>query len=209
MHGLIVTALERFATEAGGPGAWPDVLAAAGLPDAVFVRDENYPDEQVTAIVGAAAEALGLPADALLERFGRYLAPALLASHAELVPATWRTLDLLANTEHTIHATVRVRDPGAAPPRLRTVRTTPNEVRITYASRRGLCAVARGIVGGIAEHYGEQVSLAEPRCLHRGDAACEIVVRLGGQGTGTGPSSREEQPPKTEVTMPATVPTAC
>jgi predicted hydrocarbon binding protein len=39
-----------------------------------------------------------------------------------------------------------------------------------------LCAVARGIVRGVAKHFGESVSITDRACMHRGDAECVIVV---------------------------------
>lgn len=177
MHGLILSSLERFTTTACGPGAWPVILAQAGVSGPPFDPGGVYPDADVMAIVGAASAELDLPAAVLLERFGHFVVPDLLAAHGALVPDSWRTLDLLAHTEYRIHETIRASDAGAAPPRLRAVRPAPNEVRIIFASRRRLCAVARGIVRGVADHYGDHVTIDEPRCLHRGDAACELVVR--------------------------------
>jgi predicted hydrocarbon binding protein len=50
-------------------------------------------------------------------------------------------------------------------------------VLITYDSPRKLCAVARGIVRGVASHFGERIAIEGRRCMHRGDPHCLIAVR--------------------------------
>ncbi len=41
-------------------------------------------------------------------------------------------------------------------------------------------AVAKGIARGIAQHYGERITLSESTCMLHGDRACTISVRLVG-----------------------------
>jgi len=52
-------------------------------------------------------------------------------------------------------------------------------VVITYTSPRKMCAVAKGIIRGVAAHYQEQVTVDEPQCMLRGDAACVLHVAKG------------------------------
>ena len=68
---------------------------------------------------------------------------------------------MLANLETTIHKVIRARDVAATPPFLGIVRNGPTSVVIRYASARRLCALARGLVAGLANHYGEQVAVTE------------------------------------------------
>jgi predicted hydrocarbon binding protein len=89
----------------------------------------------------------------------------------------WRTLEVIEHTEETIHRVVRMRTEGAKPPRLRAERTRPNEVVLTYDSPRKLCAVARGIVKGVAKQFKEMVTIDVRKCMHKGDPACVIVFR--------------------------------
>jgi predicted hydrocarbon binding protein len=50
-------------------------------------------------------------------------------------------------------------------------------VTLVYASPRKLCAVARGIVRGLAQHYREEVTVTEPLCMGQGQPQCQIQVR--------------------------------
>jgi hypothetical protein len=95
-----------------------------------------------------------------------------------LLKREWRTLDVIEHTEETIHRVVRMRQPGAQPPLLRAERTSPNEVVLFYDSPRRLCAVARGIGRGVANHFQEPIVIEERRCMHRGDPGCVIAYKL-------------------------------
>lgn len=177
MHGLLLYGLQRFVTETLGEDTWWDLLHRAGLQTRIYGPAMDYPDDELRALVGAAAEATGTPAPDLLEAYGAYLAPILLHVYAVLVQKEWTALDLLEHTEETIHRVVRLKNPRAQPPRLRCRRRSADELLIVYDSPRRLCAVARGLVRGVGKRYREALEIAEPRCMHRGDAACEIVVR--------------------------------
>jgi hypothetical protein len=92
------------------------------------------------------------------------------------VKPEWKTLDLIEHTEERIHKIVRLRHTGARPPYLTTERRGPREIVIHYSSARRMCALAKGIARGIARSYNESITIADVRCMHRGDPTCEIVV---------------------------------
>jgi len=177
MHGTIFTELEKFVGARLGDGAWQTLRGKAGIaPDRAYEVFGSYPDEEVFALVGAASETTGLPATALLEDFGEFIAPDLLEMYWGAIAPEWRTLDVIEHTESTIHTVVRVDHPGAAPPYLRVTRSGEREVTVLYTSPRRLCAIARGIARGIARHYGESLEITDRRCMHRGDSDCVIVM---------------------------------
>jgi predicted hydrocarbon binding protein len=176
MHGIIFAELKKYVQARHGDDTWKALLQRAGLKNSVYLPIRDYPDAEVVAIVGAASEATGAPAGEILEDFGGFIAPDLLAMYRSLVKPEWRTLEFLENTEETIHRVVRIKDPTARPPELRCERVSASEVVVRYTSARRLCAVARGIVQGVADHYGERVEILEPSCMLRGDAECRIHV---------------------------------
>jgi serine/threonine protein kinase len=71
---------------------------------------------------------------------------------------------------------VRSTNPGAAPPVLEVFRSAPDEIQVVYSSRRRLCALATGIIRGLAAHFQERVAIEEPSCMLRGDPFCSFVV---------------------------------
>jgi predicted hydrocarbon binding protein len=177
MHGSILYLLTKFISSRVGEGGLQKILATARRQDVAYVPTMMYPDGDAVAIVTAAAQLTGQPAGALLDAFGEYIVPSLLTLYEALVDPSWKTLDLLENTESTIHRVVRMKSPGAEPPRLKCRRESRDEVVIVYESERRMCDVAVGIIRGVADHYGEQVEIHQRRCMQRSDDHCEIVVR--------------------------------
>lgn len=177
MHGLIHLELKRFVEERFGAKAWGELTHRAGLASEIYTPLRSYPDEQMLALVGEAVTMTGFSASSLLEEFGEALVPTYLSIYGNLVKPEWRTLEVIEHTEETIHRVVRMRHPGAEPPRLHAQRTKPNEVVLTYDSPRRLCAVARGIVKGVAKQFEEVVTIDETKCMHHGDPACIMTFR--------------------------------
>jgi tRNA A-37 threonylcarbamoyl transferase component Bud32 len=176
MHGSIFLQFQRFAQKHGCIPAWEILLREAHLPVKSYSPARAYPDEEMLALVGAASRLLNIPADAVLEAFGEFVAPELIRLYGKLIDPEWKTLDLIENTEKLIHAAVRVGNPGARPPVLHCIRSTPDELQIVYSSDRQLCGVAKGIVKGVARHYGEVVRISDDACMLRGDPFCALQV---------------------------------
>ena len=175
MHGLIHAELEKFVETNYGQEAWRAILEEAGLEDRAYVPLGAYPDEESLAIVRAAAKLTETPAEAILEDFGEFIAPDLMATYKSLIRPEWKTLDFLLNTEETIHRVVRRQNQGAEPPHLKFEEAGPGTLRLLYDSPRRMSAVARGIIKGVAKHYGESVSLEESK---KADGSSEITVRV-------------------------------
>lgn len=178
MHGFIFIEVERFVNFSLGSGAWLKLLDAAGLAGKSYLNGVDYPDGEVVALVVAASKLTGQPVDAVLFSFGRYLAGDLFKAFRPLVDPQWRTLEFLENVEHTIHKVVRSRARQARPPVITCKRESATEVVIHYASPRKLCHLAKGIIAGVAAHYGDPIEVSEPSCMHQGGIECEIRVKL-------------------------------
>ncbi len=176
MHGLIFAELKKYSETKLGANGWHTLLKEAGLPGKLYLTVESYPDADVLALLGAASRITGSQTGAILEDFGEFITPDLMAMYAAFVPKDWTTLDFLENVERTIHRTVRMRNPGAEPPRIQSRRSQPNQITITYSSERRLCALARGLARGVAKHYGQRVSIDEPECMMSGAEECKIRV---------------------------------
>jgi len=178
MHGLVHAELKKFVKAQYGSDVWNELVHTAGLEKKEYVFSQAYPDKDVLAIVAAASDKLGKPAQAVLEDFGKFIVPDLIGLYGGYIDPEWRTLDLLENTEKTIHCVVRAANLGAIPPNLTGGRRGPNEVAIIYNSKRKMCGFAKGIIRGIADHYGEEVSISEGSCMLEGASSCVLSVKL-------------------------------
>lgn len=178
MHGMMLAELKKYVDDRLGGDTWKTLLKEAGIGVKIYLPTQTYDDAEVVSIVSTAARVSNTPLTAILEDFGQFIVADLVGTYGAYIKPEWKTLDLIQNTEETIHRVVRSRNPGAAPPELKVARVSPDEVSIEYASKRKLCAIARGIVRGVAAHYREQVAVSEAQCQLRGDKQCVINVKL-------------------------------
>ena len=177
MHGIVFAELRKFVESNLGPEAWPKLLQEAGLESKVYLPVDEYPDEEVVALVGAATRITGWTPEAVLAAFGEFLAPDLLAMYRGIIKPDWTALDVIEHTESTIHKVVRLRNKGARPPQLISERVGPDEVVIIYGSQRRLCALAKGLAVGIGKAYHEALVVSESQCMHRGAETCRLSIR--------------------------------
>ncbi|HEX4953304.1 MAG TPA: heme NO-binding domain-containing protein [Thermoanaerobaculia bacterium] len=178
MHGFIISEIKKYVETKLGRDAWPALLEQAGLGKKEYENFLMYPDEEVVTMVVTASQITGLEVAVILEDFGLFIGGDLIRIYKPLLNPSWRTLDFLANVEDTIHHVVRTRNKQAKPPALVCSRTGPNEVTVVYRSARRMCALAKGIVRGVAGHYGETVEIREATCMTQGDPTCQIKVRV-------------------------------
>lgn len=155
MHGTIFTLLKRYVQTQYDHSTWVKLVEQAGLKSGDFSHKEVYPDEHMYALIGRAAEATGIPAGELHEKFGEYLVPDLMYMYQKYVDPDWRTLEMLENTELSLHNQVRREHPENAPPVLKVERLNENEVMINYVSPRRMGGLAVGIVRGLAVYFDE------------------------------------------------------
>jgi hypothetical protein len=178
LHGIVLMELKKHVEQAYGASTWTALLLAADVQGRMYNAMAEYPDEEVLAIVAAASRATGRTPAQLLEGFGRFLVPDLVETYRFLVQPGWDALDLIENTERTIHTVVRTRD-GATPPVLDVTRTSPDSLTIRYSSARQLCSLAMGIARGVGDLYGTPLDVQESVCAKRGAEACTFsVIRI-------------------------------
>ena len=176
MHGIIFSALKKYVRTRLGDEAWTNLKTAAGLADRVYLPVQTYPDEEIDALIQTVAMLSGITADQLLQDFGKSMIPEFLTVYRPLLHPEWRTLDLLEHIESKIHPAVRTNNPGARPPVLEIERMTTSQVVIRYRSPRNWCALGKGLIQGVADHYGERVTIQETTCQRDRGEACEITV---------------------------------
>ena len=181
MHGLIVNQLRGYVIARLGRTAWVDAIRATGvpLPDGPPPFDTVVADAHVIALLDRLAANSAGDRPVLLFDFGVFLAPALMRIYSQMIGPGWRTLDVIEHVESHIHTVVRHRNPGASPPYLVAHRHSESEVEVIYTSPLRLCALAEGIVQGLAGYFGERVVVNHAECMLQGDSQCRLVIRAG------------------------------
>ncbi len=178
MKGIVFNLLEQIVSDEHGEETWEQLLDATAL-DGVYTSLGNYPDEDLFKLVGAAAEALDLPPDAVVRWFGRNAMPLFATRYPDLFTEHTDTRSFVLTLNDIIHPEVRKLYPGAIVPEFGFDTSDPERVVMDYYSPRKLCAFAEGLLLGAGDHFGETVDIEQPRCMNRGDGQCRLEITFG------------------------------
>ena len=181
MKGIVFNLLEQVVSRDYGEETWDDLLCAAGLVGA-YTSLGSYPDQDLGTLVGAASRSLGLPADDVVRWFGREALPALAEAYPAFFSPHADTRSFLLTLNDIIHPEVRKLYPGADVPEFDLEARPDGSLRMGYRSHRRMCAFAEGLIEGAAAHFGQHVAISQPRCMLRGDEACDLEIRFGSLG---------------------------
>ncbi|MFO8044274.1 MAG: heme NO-binding domain-containing protein, partial [Halomonas sp.] len=172
--------LKRYVTDRHGEETWRAVLQEAGLANRFYLVVDMYSDSEVYAIIDAASRLSGRSVDEIHEDYGEFVAPDLLRLAHPLIRDNWGTKELLLYTEGTIHHFVRRRMENAKPPDVFFEDQGGNVVHLHYNSPRRMPGVAKGIMRGVATHFGETVSIEEKR---HPDGSSDMKITIHRSGT--------------------------
>lgn len=177
MKGVIFNLLEDVVSEEHGEAAWEDAVATAQV-EGSYTSIGTYPHAELVALVLALCEQTGAEPDDLVTWFGSRALAKLAVAYPELFERHESTVPFLLTLNDIIHPEVRKLYPGADVPEFDYRLVESDRVLMGYHSKRGLCALGEGLIQGAANHYGEQVSVAQPSCTKRGDDECvfEVVI---------------------------------
>lgn len=174
MKGVVFTLLQQVVTDEYGEATWDGLIDAAGVTGA-YTSVSTYPDEEMDALVAAAASALGMPGDEVLTWFGRRCMPLFAATYPAVFEGHGSARSLVLALNDVIHPEVRKLFPGAYVPEFDYDASSPDGLTISYSSKRRLCSFAEGLIHGASDHFGEIATVVHRRCMKAGDPTCEIT----------------------------------
>jgi hypothetical protein len=190
MYGVIFDFLRSYViAHHGGRATWDALLDEAGIGYKVYFPVAQYPDEEIVKLATAAAQMLKLPLTDVLEDFGKFVGPSLVTYYEMFVRPEWRTFDVLENASAKIHDAIHRHNAKRNPPRLLTTRVDAHRIKLTYQSDRKLCFVAKGIVLGLSQKYGERIEVRETQCMHNGAERCHFEITHHGDMPNAPPRS--------------------
>lgn len=175
MKGIVFNLLEEIVVREHSEQTWELLLDRAGL-DGAYTSLGSYPDVELMALVGAAADALGRPADEVICWFGRHALPLLAARYPALFTPHAGARSFVLTVNEIVHPEVHKLYPGAETPEFDFDASDPNRLVMEYRSARRLCAFAEGLVLGAGDHFGQTLSVAQQECMNRGDDRCLIAI---------------------------------
>jgi hypothetical protein len=175
MKGVVFNLLESFVCESFGPDAYDTVLSRCQLSTKEpFVGPGTYPDSDLYAIAGAAAQLAGLPLADALRAFGRYCFPHLAVMVPKLATGHADAASFLKSVDKVIHMEVRKLYPQALTPTFTCIDERPGKFIVRYRSERKLCAFMEGLLEGTGVYFQTRIHIDHVRCMHRGHEHCEL-----------------------------------
>jgi hypothetical protein len=185
MYGLVNQAVQDLVVSRFGAATWNQIKARAGVAVEAFARMDPYPDEITYRMVAAASEVLGLPADDVLVEFGKHWVLFTgREGYGPMFKAAGSTLNEFLLNLDNLHSRVGQNFAQLIPPSFRVEAAGEGLLTLHYYSeRQGLCPMVRGLLMGLAAHFGQTIDIQHPACSRQGAEHCEFLLApAGGNG---------------------------
>lgn len=179
MQGFIFVGFQKFMCDRLGEDRWRALQTSAGVRDHVYLPLQNYPGQELKALVEGASRMTGMSVPLVLESFGDFVAAEMLRLHAGIFDPSWKVLDVIVRAEEIVNAmSMRTGDTHYSTSPLTGRWGKDGEVLLTYQGELRMCSLLKGLMRGIGGTMEQPVVVDELRCMLNGAPACEIVVRL-------------------------------
>jgi hypothetical protein len=159
-----------------GAEVWEDLLDEATVAGA-YTSLGNYSDEDMNALVAAAAAKLGVEPGAVLRWFGNKAMPMLKEKYPQLFAGHTSSRGFVLSVNSIIHPEVRKLYAGASCPFFHFREGPDGSLQMRYESSRKLCDLAHGFVEGAAALFNERVAIEHHTCMNHGDDSCLVEIR--------------------------------
>lgn len=159
MKGVVFNAAEAAVIELFDEDTWDDILDAAGV-DGVYSSVGSYDDADMMAIVQAASVMTELPVEDVLIAVGRKALAHLASRVPDLLGGCNSSFEMLRLIHDVIHVEVKKLYPDALTPDFTYEDLSDGGLRLGYHSHRPLSALAEGLILGVGDRFGENLSVA-------------------------------------------------
>jgi hypothetical protein len=160
MKGLIFSEFLEYVESTYSADMVDDIIDACNLSSGgAYTSVGSYPHEEMVSLVTALSEQSGVSTSELYRCFGRYLFKRLVVGFPHFTHNAKSTLELLYSVEEYMNQEVRKLYPDAKLPTFRYESSHPKQLTLTYHSMRPFADLAHGMIEGVAEHFGEEISI--------------------------------------------------
>lgn len=179
MKGIVFTTFNEMVEEKVGIDVWERILETVNPEsEGIYTAIEDFPDEELLAMVGELSSITGTPAIELVRAFGLFLFHALAVKHSVFVEGKPDFIEFLKSIEDVIHKEVMKLYPNPNLPSLEWEQPAENALTLFYKSPRKLCHLAEGLIKGAAEQYGVDYSIQHDICMHDGSDHCRFDITV-------------------------------
>jgi hypothetical protein len=136
MYGLVNLAIQGLLTQEFGLDMWIQIKEKAGVEEEKFISMQNYDDSITYNLVGAASELTQIPAEGLLEAFGRYWV-LYTAQHGykDMLSMSGDNFEEFLRNLNQLHVRVGSTMPGLKPPKFDIESKGDKDLKLVYKSK--------------------------------------------------------------------------
>jgi hypothetical protein len=158
-----------------GQDAVVQTLAEAGLPtDRAYQLNEPYAESEAQRLTAAASQRLSV--EDIAEAFFKDTL-ARFPTWYEMCKTSREFLEMQPEIHNTFaYGLQRPEDRDAVRDKFR-LEKLDDELVVHYRSPNRLCDIYKAIAQHVFDHYQDEATIDEPRCMKRGDAECELRIR--------------------------------
>ena len=178
MYGLVNQAIEDLAVQLAGEAGWRRIKAEDGVDVEVFVGMEPYDDDITYRFVTAASDVLGLPTEVVLEAFGKHwIRYTGRQGYGTIFTMMGSTLPVFLHNLDAMHARISLSMLRLRPPSFACEELDDTRLVVRYWSKRnGLAPMVKGLLSGLGEYFGLDVTVVHTCSRADGEDHDEFLV---------------------------------
>ena len=179
MKGVVFSLFNQLVEEKFGFEMWDTLLEnVKPKSEGIYTAGETYDDAEMFALVGELSTQTNIAAPDLVRTFGEYMFPKLAENYPVFVENQPSLKAFLKTVHDVIHVEVKKLFPEAGLPMIEYEEPSEDQLVMLYRSPRKLCHLSEGLINGAAKHFGQQVSIKQPCCMHNDDDHCRIEMKF-------------------------------
>lgn len=180
MKGVIFNIAEKFVETKYGNDALEALYNEANFSTKdPFIGPLTYPDADMLEMVRAGCKLLKLTPDELLYNLGVFAFSGLAERHPVFLKDIDHPKEFLKTVENVIHIEVKKLYEDADLPTFQYEEPHPNELIITYFSKRKLYSFMSGLIEGVAQHYKVPIEQKKTMKTLKGHEVCDYHLFFG------------------------------
>lgn len=179
MKGIVFNLFNQMVEREFGLAVWEQLISQTE-PESrgIYTTGSNYADRELLAFLAALSGSTGISTSALLKNFGAFM----LGQFTTLYPVFFlqnsNAFEFVKSMESIVHVEIQKLYPDAYVPILMFTENAPNQLIMTYQSKRQLCALVEGLISGTGKYFKTKITYIQTECLRKGDSHCRFELTI-------------------------------
>ena len=126
----------------------------------VYTQAGNYPFEELYSMIVTLSEIVNTPISDLIEAFGKTIFKKLITIYPKPIEIYKNVFEFIAHLDNVVHPEVKKLYPETELPIFDLETIDKTKLVIIYRSTKPLMDLAKGLILGCAEYYGEDIEVS-------------------------------------------------